>query len=187
MTDAAAASSSSSSTTSKINPTAEAGADLGKYSWTQRLSDVTMTIPVAAGTRGKDIVCKVTDKRISVKVKGVTVVEGDFRLPVRAGDTFWSLHDQRNIVVEIAKQNTMEWWSGVLKGDPEIDTTKVKPEDSRLSDLDGDTRKMVEKMMYDQHQKMAGLPTSEEQEKARILEQFKSQHPELDFSQAKMT
>ena len=40
--------------------------------------------------------------------------------------------------------------------------------------------------MFDQRQKALGLPTSDESQRERVMQQFIASHPELDFSQAKL-
>ena len=46
---------------------------------------------------------------------------------------------------------------------------------SKLSDLDGDMHQLASKLMYDDRQKMLGLPTSEEQANADLIAKFKQQ------------
>ena len=117
------------------------------------------------------------------------MIDGDFHKQVKKGDSIWCIETlgsgKRILQLTLTKRDQQNWWSTVIQGDTEINTQKVEPENSKLSDLDGDTRGVVEKMMYDQRQKQAGLPTSEEQEKRSKLEAFMAAHPEMDFSKAK--
>lgn len=177
-------------------PLGNGGTVPDRYTWTQTLSELSVSIPVPDGTRGKDVSVVLNKNHLKVGLLsqirspgGETwIVNSALTKSIVVDDSFWTIEDGSRIVLNLQKLNGMEWWESVCRDDSsKIDIRTIQPENSSLSDLDGETRKTVEKMMYDQRQKAMGLPTSEEQHKLEMLEKFKAQHPELDFSQAKFT
>jgi len=163
------------------------GADYENYSWTQTLSEVCVTVPVPSGVRAKDLNVALEKKHLNISLKSSSenILEGEFSAAIKPEECFWNMVDGK-VELTLAKVAGMTWWKNVLVGDPEINTQKVTPENSNLSDLDSETRQTVEKMMYDQRQKQLGLPTSEDQKKNEMLKKFMAAHPEMDFSQAKI-
>ncbi|CDS07208.1 hypothetical protein LRAMOSA09731 [Lichtheimia ramosa] len=156
------------------------------YKWRQTLQDVDVTIPVPKGTRGRDLQVEIKKKYIKVALKGQTpLIEGELCKEIKVDDSTWTIDNQEEVSVHLEKSNQMTWWENVVTSAPKIDTKKIQPENSKLDELDGETRAMVEKMMFDQRQKAMGLPDSDTLKKQEIFSKFKQQHPEMDFSNVK--
>ncbi|KZV77752.1 nuclear movement protein nudC [Peniophora sp. CONT] len=158
------------------------------YTWKQELGEVDLVVPVPKGTRGRDLVVVLQKKKLSVGLKGKEpILSGELCKDIKVDESTWSIEDQSEVNVHLEKVNKQQWWENVLTHHPKIDTRKIQPENSKLSDLDGETRGMVEKMMFDNQQKQMGKPTSDEMKKAEMLKKFQDAHPELDFSNAKIS
>merc|ERR1711974_573829 len=147
----------------KIKPNAGNGCDLDKYSWTQTLEEVELRVPLPTPCRARDLLVEIGKKKLTVQLKGASeaLVDGELDAEVKVEDCIWNLEDRRSVLLSLCKVNKK----------------KVQPENSKLSDLDGETRSMVEKMMFEQRQKEMGKPTSDEQKKQDMLQKFMSAHP----------
>merc|ERR1712115_669768 len=107
--------------------------------WTQQLADLELKIPMASGTKAKQLVVDIRKQSIKVGLKGQPpALEGELHKKVIVDDCFWTLEDAPG---ELGEKEIV------------IALQKVQPENSKLSELDGETRMTVEKMMYDQRQK----------------------------------
>jgi len=171
----------------KEPPPAGGGGVTDKYTWTQTLTSLEVYVPVRPGLKAKQIVCDIGNDTLKCGVKGEPLIlNGKMGGKVRPDDCMWTLIDNKMIQISLEKFQDENWWSCVMKGDPEINCKKIVPDSSKLSDLDGESRMMVEKMMYDQRQKHLGKPTSEQEKQHALLEKFKAAHPEMDFSKTKI-
>eukprot|EP00996_Jenningsia_fusiforme_P001226 NODE_2120_length_1289_cov_68.337097_g1928_i0.p1 GENE.NODE_2120_length_1289_cov_68.337097_g1928_i0~~NODE_2120_length_1289_cov_68.337097_g1928_i0.p1 ORF type:complete len:334 (-),score=108.50 NODE_2120_length_1289_cov_68.337097_g1928_i0:142-1143(-) len=158
------------------------------YVWTQTLQELEVKVELGMNLKSRDCDVVISARHLKVAIKrGRVIIDGELAEMVKTPECFWTLEDGHIVVVHLTKYNQMEWWKNVVKGHPEINVQKVQPENSKLGDLDGETRQTVEKMMFDQRQKQLGLPTSEEQQKRDMLAKFMAAHPEMDFSNAKFS
>lgn len=129
------------------------------YTWRQDLGDVDMVVPVPKGTRAKDLVIVMAKKKLSVGLKGKDkILDGELCHEIKLEDSTWTVgeclerefisalsdvltvEDQEAVHIHLEKVNQQQWWANIITHHPKIDVRKIQPENSKLSDLDGETR-----------------------------------------------
>jgi len=146
------------------------GASTSKYNWSQSISDVTVQVPIPAGTKGKDldVAFHTTSIKVVLKPGNKTILEGELVEKIKVDDSIWSI-DGPSLILTLEKGDE-RIWKTVIKGDEEIDATKVdnsKP----IQDFDPETQVALKKIMYEQNRKLMGLPSSEEEKQTEMLKQ----------------
>eukprot|EP00997_Jenningsia_sp_PLL12_P008741 NODE_5560_length_567_cov_114.169884_g4829_i0.p1 GENE.NODE_5560_length_567_cov_114.169884_g4829_i0~~NODE_5560_length_567_cov_114.169884_g4829_i0.p1 ORF type:complete len:112 (-),score=31.88 NODE_5560_length_567_cov_114.169884_g4829_i0:113-448(-) len=92
----------------------------------------------------------------------------------------WSLENKDTVVIYLQKMNLKheEWWTCVIEGHACVNLKSIKPPPKHVQDLDDGAKAAIQKMMFDQHQKRMGLPTSEELMHKEALLKLKQQFPD---------
>jgi len=174
----------------KMRPGPGNGGITEKYSWAQHdIKEITITIPVSSNVRGRDVKVNYDAKTVSVVVQGNEIIKGEWHQLIKPDTLLWSIEEVKDgklITITFEKFDTYKWWECIVKGETLIDTSKINPEPSKISDIeDPEMRAQIEKMMFDTRQKSMGLPTSDDMQKTKMYEQFMKAHPEMDFSKVK--
>lgn len=123
------------------------------YSWTQSLKDFSLIIPIDEEVKSKQIKLDYTKFDFNLKIKGKDYLTGKkFPKEIRTPEFVWTIEvnemtDEKTLNITCEKMNQMEWWESMFEGDQKINLDKINAEQSNLSDLDGETRQTVEKMM----------------------------------------
>lgn len=62
---------------------------------------------------------------LHLRSSAIVCAQGEFSEPVLPDDSMWNLADD-TVEVTLTKAEGMHWWGAVVKGDPAIDTQKVR-------------------------------------------------------------
>ena len=174
-----------------VLPNKEKGQTLDKYSWGQMdIKEISINVPLPKEIRAKDLDIVWDEKKLKVAIKGKEpIIDGELFGKIDSESLLWTVDEDnkgKNLVITFEKRE-QTWWESILKGDTvKVDTQKISPEASSLSDIkDPELKAQVEKMMFDTRQKQMGKPTSDILQKCPQIEDFMKAHPEMDFSHAK--
>jgi len=124
--------------------------------------DVQIALPRGTTSKQLDVQIKTKSLRVALKdKKDEPLVEGELCEKVKVDDTFWSVEDNQYLNINFEKAYEAIW-KCVILGDDEIDTKKVD-NSKKIEEFDLETQGHLQKVLYEQERKRAGLPTTEEE------------------------
>jgi hypothetical protein len=121
-------------------------------------------VELPPGTKAKDVDCKITAARLRVALKPMgaaeakVLLDGELAGKIRVDESLWSIESQKTLLISLEKTRET-WWASVVKGDAEIDTTKVDST-RRIDEYDEGTQGAIRKIVHEQRQQQQGEVTT---------------------------
>ena len=130
------------------------------------------------GTKAKSVIVNFDNKTLQAGLKGEPfIINGELHKRIIVDDSLWNLEDNKDLCIILRKERKNEWWKGVVRGDPEIDISKISSDQIPFSELDLESKQSAEKLRFDARQKAKGLPLSEEIEQQDTLKRLLGDNP----------
>ena len=111
------------------------GGQAGSYSWGQNELEVTVKAVAPAGLKAKDVELRVRSQAVTLKARGVTVLDGRLQASVLPDECTYCLEDEPNgagrlvvlTLVKASKTAGKGHWPRVVEDGPSIDTSRFGP------------------------------------------------------------
>jgi len=96
-------------------------------------------------------------------------VVADWKLPhpIIKDESYWSLHPGESVFFTLQKVQE-RWWDHAFEGEEAIDRTKIEAV-RPMEDLGEEEQAKIQELMYNQEQKLKGLPTSDQMKLENIM------------------
>nr|CAH8870956.1 unnamed protein product [Trichobilharzia regenti] len=149
------------------------GAVRGNYIWSQTVKDIDIKIKIP------DNVANARDVSVNIERKRIRIIfrqNGDETVYFDR-DLYWDIHKDDAIWTFDAKENQIHlcldkvqdrWWVAAFDGEDKINPRKI---DCRrpIHELEPEAQARIQQLMYDEHRKRQGLPTSEQEKIQNVL------------------
>jgi hypothetical protein len=80
---------------------------------------------VPAGTRGKDVECKITNTHLTLKARGKVLIDGDLSQSVKGPESNWTVEDRKLVVIVLQKLKAHDSWQSAIAGEETPDAVTL--------------------------------------------------------------
>jgi len=150
------------------------GAIRENYSWAQSIRDIDIKVKIKSNISKKNDVKVVIQKdHLLVKSKNAnedtwtTLIDDNLAWKIKPDESTWSIFAGDHIHINLEKIEE-RWWENLLANESKLNLRNMNPE-KPMQDLEPEAQAKIQQLMYDQHRKRLGLPSSEEEKYQEML------------------